>query len=200
MADCQVFRTRARLSPRHSLIGLLIRKMAADERQAESWYLIAVFGILSCSIAAQFLLWSVWHDSISVDRALASRFWFWQCASLVLFGVVGLLGFAAGVEVTITIETLRVRQGQRSCAWQWEKIHSCQIMPALEYYREHAPYVDVLRFMNRIPEDVLLLESGTQRLAIGISPRAHSALHAVVMSRKGKPCTPDLAEVARHEV
>ncbi len=197
MAHRHVFRARARLSPGHSLLGCLIRKLAADEQQAEAWHWIAVCSGFVCCMVVQFLLWSFWHESIAADRALAICFWFWQCAAFILLGGTSLLGFAAGVEVSVTDTALHVRQGRRTSTWNWEQIKRCEILPALVYYREHAPYLDVTRFMNRIPDDVLLISSGIRYLAIGVSPKAHAVLHEIISGHISRTHASAFAEAAR---
>ena len=171
----QRFSSQASWRPMNSVLALFIRRVCDDRRQAEAWFLIVLSTVVVLSVIAQFLAWSLWHERIATS-------WFWsaQVTSAVLVLTVGMLGFAPGVTASVGAAALRVTQGRRSVNIHYSCVRSCTIVSAEDFHRVHASAVVWDRFIARMPEDVLLIESDAGRIAVGISSDAHVTIESLI--------------------
>lgn len=196
MASRSVFHGRARFQPARSILGHLCMWSIKDERKAEAWYLILASTIVVAGAVGVMAVTGLW-DVLGWDEQQA---WFWPWAAFGTLLVGCLVGFAPRVEVKLTEFGLVARQGRRSTAIRFADIDRSDIVSALVYYRNYAKYGDTLRYMARIPEDILVLTVSDHHVAIGLCPAKHADLNAIIQKELVPPSRTDEAYYIGHGV
>ena len=196
MASRHIFRGRARYHPARSILGRICARLIADERRAEACYLIVASTTATlCAIAAMAVTSA--GETLGAEGPL---FWFWPWAVFGLTMAACLVGIEAGVEVSADAESLKIQQGGRSHTVKFAEVDRSQIVSALVYYRNYAHYTDTLRFMAHVPEDVLVLTTDDQHIAIGIAPPVHASLDRLVQQKQGQRVRPGVTRQVEYGV
>ena len=196
MASRHIFRGRTQYHPASSALGQLCKRAVQDERQAESWYLIAACSLITVSAIVAMAAASL-SESQGAD---INPLWFWPWVGFGLILVVCLLGFAPGVQVMVGADQLRIKQGRQSRVVRLADITHSQIIDADTYYRHYALYTDTERFMARIPDDVLVLTVGQKHIAVGLDPTSHAALGTLIEIEILQRIRLDLSHMTEHGV
>lgn len=148
--------------PASSLLGRLVRRWAADDRQAESLYVVAVALVL-------------------VTAALLGP-WVWMRygaggapGSVVMLGIAGLLGggcllgWRPAVRVHVRAEALEIRRGTEVLVLPYERIHAAERISAAAYHRHWRRYAATRVFVNRLPAELLLLRTAHGPVVLGLA-------------------------------
>ena len=108
--------------------------------------------------------------------------WFWvgQCTGLALVLVLLFAGRKPGVCVRVGAHKLRVRQGRRAAEVPLQGIAEYQVVPALQFHRNHAPYDDVDAFVSRLQIEVLMLRAEGRWIAVSFASDIHRKLCAYI--------------------
>ena len=181
-----------RFSPPHSLLGLALRRIVRDRRQAEGIYLVVFPSLILLVILAQFVAWT-WVEPIIVadgEGPAATQFFVAQVAGVLLVLLTCGVGFVPAVRVTIEGARLVVRQGVRMRTVAFEAIREHSVVTALRFHREFRPYEAVEAFTSRMTPEVFILDTPQSQVAIGLMAKDRDNFVAVL----------EAAIVACHEV
>lgn len=196
MASRYVFHGRSRFHPARSILGQLCLRSIKDERKAEAWYLILASATVVAGAIGVMAVTGLW-DVLGWDE---QQVWLWPWAVFGLLLASCLVGFVPGVKVELTKLGLVVRQGRRSTDIRFADITRCDVVSALVYYRNYAMYRDTLRYLTRIPEDILVLTVTDRHVAIGFCPVRHADLNAIIQKELVRPSTTGEAHYIGHGV
>ena len=107
------FRAPRSFHPPASLLGRALRRWIGDPLRAEATYWLVL--VLTVAMAVMGTQWGwLWlRDMASPEAFLDAAVWYAiaQAVALVLFVLVGYVGWRPAVVVTLTDETLRIQQG-----------------------------------------------------------------------------------------
>ena len=149
-----------------------------DERQAEAAYLIAVSMLLLVLLLTQYLAWALLGSMMQADPggSVALLFWGTQGVGMILFVLLGVIGFKPAVTVTIEPEGLHVRQGERTCTVHYDDMDTAEPLSALLFHRHYARYAATQVFVSQMPTTLLLIKTAHTPVVVGLRPEAHLAL------------------------
>ncbi|HMB94209.1 MAG TPA: hypothetical protein VKP65_25390 [Rhodothermales bacterium] len=146
-----------------------------DERQAEAMYLIVVSMLLLMLLLAQYLTWALLGSTMQADPATL-LFWGAQGVGVVLFVLLGILGFKPAVTVTIEPEGLHLCQGKRTCAVPYDEMDTVEPLEPLLFHRHYARYAATQTFVSQRPTTLLLIKTAADPIVVGLRPEDHLAL------------------------
>ena len=178
----RTFHIPPRFSPTRSLLGLGVRLLVKDRRQAEGVYLIAFWSLVLLVILAQFVTWTWVEPAIEADAGgpVAVRFFAAQVAGILCVLAVCGVGFASAVRVAVGDTCLTLRQGRRTRKVALEAIEGCVTVSALQFHRDYRPYEAVDAFISRITQEVVVLETAQVQIAIGLRSEDHKTFAALM--------------------
>ena len=173
-----------RFSPLHSLLGQAIRWLVRDQRQAGGVYLIVVSSLILLGILGQFVSWTWMAPQLATeaDARIASRFFWVQLSALALFLAMALLGVAPAVRVVLREHGIEIRQGSRRCHVLYDTVQRCEAVDALHFHRIYRPYECVQPFISRATPQILLLDTGSSIVGVGLESKDLTACKGMLMS------------------
>jgi hypothetical protein len=149
-----------------------------DERQAEAAYLIAVSMLLLVLLLTQYLAWALLGPTMQADPAGSVTLLFWaaQGVGMILFVLLGVIGFKPAVTVTIEPAGLHLRQGERTCTVCYGDMDAAEPLSAVLFHRHYARYAATQVFVSQMPTTLLLIKTAQAPVVVGLRPEDHLAL------------------------
>lgn len=174
------FHIPSRFHPGHSLLGRYLRRRTGDRWQAQGWLIVIVTLLGTSLLIGHIFLWTLW-------RPVGAAAW-WTGgveAALVVLGVAATL---AGKEPAITVrcsaQTCHLRQGTRRLTVPYAAITAIETVGARRFHRHERRYAGTQVFVNRVPEEVLLLRTDESMVALGLmTPAERKAFCEAVESQ-----------------
>lgn len=161
--------------PASSLLGRALRRPIADARQAESLYIVAV-ALVTVAVA---LLgqwgWMHWGDSFAY-AAVQGVVW-------LLVGAVCFAGWRPRLHVRARAEALHISRGAEALVLPWRRIEAAERVSAESYHRHWRRYAATRAFVNRLPEELLLLRTGAGPVVLGLAAADLARLEAHLAER-----------------
>ena len=164
-----------------SPLGRGMRRWAHDARQAESLYFVALALVLCLATLAGQWGWIVYGTTPDGSPSLA--FFAVQTVGALVLVATCLLGWRPRVTVTARDEVLDVRQGDEALSLHHGRITSAERITAEDYHRHWRRYAATRAFVNRLPDDLLLLRTASGPVVLGLAApdldrlEAHLAEH-----------------------
>jgi hypothetical protein len=159
----------------------LVRHRAHDARQAESLYFVALALVLCLATLAGQWGWIVYGTTPDGSPSLA--FFATQVVGGLALVATCLLGWRPRVVVTARDEVLDVRQGAEALSLHHGRIASVERITAAAYHRHWRRYAATRAFVNRLPDELLLLHTASGPVVLGLAApdlnrlEAHLAEH-----------------------
>ncbi len=153
--------------PPSSLLGRLVRRWSADERQAASRYIVAAALVFVAVTLAGQWGWVLWSTGADGDPALG-YFLAQGVAGLVMSGVC-LLGWRQPIHVRADANGLAVRRGAETLVLAYGEVQSAKRITADAYHRHWQRYAATRAFVNRLPADLLLLHTARGPVVLGLT-------------------------------
>jgi len=194
----RTFHVPPRFHPAYSLLGRALRRLTGDARHAEALFLVTLStGVLGL-LLIHFLAWTKVQPAIEADPTGPTGLVFWlsQLGGLLACVLVGILGFAPAIDLTVTATALILRQGTRECTLPYTEILSVTAISALHYHRHYACYAATQAFVNRLTPQVLLLQTADGPVVLGLLGDDHATVQAHLEKRLLHAGTPTIARVA----
>lgn len=164
-----------------SPLGRGVRRWAHDARQAESLYFVALALVLClATLAGQ---WGWIAFGTTPDGAPSLAFLAAQVGGGLVLAGTCLLGWRPRVVVTARPETLDVRQGDEALTFHHGRIAAVERITAKDYHRHWQRYAATRAFVNRLPDELLLLRTAGGPVVLGLATpdldrlEAHLAEH-----------------------
>lgn len=151
--------------PPSSLLGRFVGRWVDDERQAVSVYIVvAALVLVVASLAGQWgwVLWGTASGSPSLGYFAA------QVVGGVIVGAACLLGWRRPLHVHADHEKVTVRRGAQVLALSYDAIRSAERITAADYHRHWQRYAATRAFVNRQPDELLLLRTADGPVVLGL--------------------------------
>ncbi len=149
-------------------LGRWVRQRSRDARHAESLTIIAVGVVLTVATLVSQWSWILLGEA-AIDNALA----LWVLVGHIVGG--GLLGWAClwgwkpAIAVTAEADDLEIQQGERTLTLDYEGIERTGRITADAYHRHWRRYAATHAFVNRLPDDLLLLRTTSGPVVLGLA-------------------------------
>lgn len=155
-----------------------MRRAAGDRRRAEALLIAALVGGLLLLAGGQSVAWLLLRETIEQQPrgSVTVLFWLGQLGAALGFVLLGLVGFQPPITVTCTPNGMMLRQGDRALALPYPTIASAATVSALAFHRHWRRYAATHVFVNRIPDELLLLRTTAGPVVLGLAPADQTAL------------------------
>lgn len=164
--------------PASSLLGRALRRWAADERQAESTYLVVVALVAVVLALLGQWGWMRWEASpLAYGLGLG--------AAWLLAGAACLAGWRPRLHVRVHAERLEIRRGGEELVLGCAEVESAARVSAAAYHRHWRRYAATRVFVNRLGDEVLLLRTAHGPVVLGLDPPSLLRLEASLGARAG---------------
>lgn len=150
-----------------SPLGRGVRRWAHDARQAESLYFVALALMLCLATLAGQWGWIVYGTT--PDGAPSLTFFAIQVVGGLVLGATCFLGWRPRVVVTARDEILDVRQGDEALSLHHGRIAAVERITAEDYHRHWRRYAATRAFVNRLPDELLLLRTASGPVVLGLA-------------------------------
>ena len=172
------------LNANYSILGRLIRRSVKDTHFAEG-ILILTIALLSISLVVSFYIgWAFAQPFIEADATGQTAIYYFLAQvvsfSLLFLGV--FLGFKPKLEVTMDHQCVQIKQGSRRLLLLTTEIDRTEIISSTEYYQHYSKYANTRAFYNRLPEELLLLETENGPVILGVSIEDQATLQEALRS------------------
>lgn len=164
-----------------SPLGRLIRRWAHDRRQAESIYFVVVALVLCFATLAGQWGWIAFGTTPEGTPSLA--FFGVQVIGGLLVATTCLIGWRPAVAITARDEALDVRQGNEAISLHYGRITSVERITAEAYHLHWRRFAATRAFVNRLPDDLLLLHTASGPVVLGLPPSDLDHLEAHLAER-----------------
>ncbi len=175
----------------YSLLGCLIRKRVSDEHYAEGIFILALSMIGVGLVLFFYLGWAVVQTAIQAfpERAedLIFMYLMGQVAASILFFATCLFGFKPAVKVTVTGRQIDIRQGRRRHVVSLDNIQSISSISALLFHQHYRRYKNTKGFYGRLPAELLLIETDSDPVVLGLSFEGQKTLTSRLESLTAVP-------------
>lgn len=164
-----------------SPLGRAVRRWAHDARQAESLYFVALALVLCLATLAGQWGWIAYGTT--PDGAPSPTFFAVQVVGVLVLVATCLLGWRPRVTVIARDEALDVRQGDEALSLHHGRIAAVERITAEVYHRHWRRYAATRAFVNRLPDELLLLRTASGPIVLGLAApdldrlEAHLAEH-----------------------
>lgn len=181
----KTFEIPARFHPGYSLLGRGLVRLTGDHRQAEAWYIIAVIAVGLGLLLAQYLGWALLKPTIQADPTgpAALTFWLAQLGGGLAFLLLGCAGMQPAVTVVCSPYGLDVTQGRRHHFVAYGDVDALSCITPELFHRHYRRYAATLSFVNRLPEELLLLRTAERPVVLGLGGEDRARLVAHLESR-----------------
>ncbi len=169
------------LYPPASPLGRAVRRWAHDARQAESVYFVVVALVLCLATLAGQWGWIAFGTTPEGAPSLA--FFGVQVVGGLGLAATCLVGWRPPVAVTARDAALDVRQGDRALSLHYGRIASAERITAEAYHRHWRRFAATRAFVNRLPDDLLLLHTASGPVVLGLAPADLDRLQAHLADR-----------------
>lgn len=165
--------------PPASLLGRRVRRGARDARQAESLYVVVAALVLCAGALASQWGWIAW----GTDPDTAVAYFVAQTVGWLLLAGTCLAGWRPRAVVVARERMLDVRQGDEALSLHYGRIASAERITAAAYHRHWRRYAATRVFVNRLPDELLLLRTAAGPVVLGLAApdldrlEAHLAEH-----------------------
>lgn len=169
-------------APSYAWLGRWIHHRTADPRRAEA-YTIIVLGVLALGLLlANYLAWALLQDAILADPdgSVALGFWTVQVTALMVVLAGAIVGFKPPIRVVCDSQGLTITEHERTLHLPRTDIQSLDTISATLYHRHYRRYAQTQAFVNNMPETLLLLETITGPVVLGLAPEDRAACIAHV--------------------
>lgn len=150
-----------------SPLGRGVRRWAHDARQAESLYFVALALVLCLATLAGQWGWLLYGTMPDGSPSLA--FFAAQVGGGLVLIVTCLLGWKSRVVITARDEALDVRQGHEALSLHHGRIEAAERITAAAYHRHWRRYAATRTFVNRLPDELLLLRTASGPVVLGLA-------------------------------
>lgn len=174
----RTFYVPRRFHPAYSLLGRWLQRRLGDARRAEAVYLILLTGLLLALLLGNYLAWAVLEPAVTAAPTgpTAVAFWAAQIAGLGLCMLLGFVGYRPRVAVTVQDHALHLEQGARSLVLPFHTVTAVRTVSAGCFHRHYARYAATQVFVSRLPDEVLLFETGEAPVIVGLPPEDRATL------------------------
>ena len=161
-----------RFDPTCSWLGRRLVRRIGDERRAEAFFILCVAAVALALIAFSYAVWT----SLPQNAAGPVRLYAFlgQAALWLAALALCLWGFRPAVTVVLSGDGLRIEQGARRVSLPFHQIRKSTIITHLLFHRHYRRYAGTQAFINGTGTTVLLLETQTGHVAIGLPPEAYT--------------------------
>lgn len=150
-----------------SPLGRLVRRWTHDARQAESVYFVVVALVLCfATLAGQ---WGWIAFGTTPEGAPSLAFFGVQIVGGLVLAATCLVGWRSPVVVIARDEALDVRQGDRALSLHYGRIASAEPITAEVYHLHWRRFAATRAFVNRLPDDLLLLHTASGPVVLGLA-------------------------------
>ncbi len=163
--------------PPSSALGRWVRCRARDARHAESLFIVAAALVLTVATLASQWSWILLGEAAPGDalalgvlaaHGLGGGLLAWGC----------LWGWKPAITVTADSEALEARQGSDTLHLGYGAIDRAERITAEAYHRHWRRYAATRAFVNRLPDDLLLLRTDDGPVVLGLAPADLDRLEA----------------------
>lgn len=172
------------LNANYSILGRLIRRAVRDTHYAEG-ILILTIALLSISMIVFFYIgWAFVEPIITADESgqAAAYYFFGQLGSFVMLFMVALLGFKPGLKIAIEDHCLHIKQGQKRLIVLYSEVHQAEHISSTEYHQHYRKYLNTRAFYNRLSDNLLLLNTESGPVILGLSEEDQATLLGALRS------------------
>ncbi|MEM6783302.1 MAG: hypothetical protein AAF624_06160 [Bacteroidota bacterium] len=154
------FRAPRSFHPPSSLLGRGLQRWIGDPLRAEATYWIVLVFVVAVAVMGTQWGWLWLRDVTTPETFLDTAVWYAaaQAAALVLFVLVGYVGWRPTVTVTLTDETLRIQQGPTALEVARGTLRTVRPIDATEEHRTLRRRADVRRFVAKAYDPLLVLD------------------------------------------
>ncbi len=148
--------------PASSLLGRALRRRVADERRAESTYIVVVALVAVVLALAGQWGWMRWEASpLAYGLGLG--------AAWLLAGAACLAGWRPRLHVRARAGRLEIRRGAEELVLPYGQIEAAERVSAEAYHRHWRRYAATRSFVNRLGDEVLLLRTARGPVVLGLA-------------------------------
>ncbi len=151
------------------LARLLARKIG-DVRRAENLFILASVGLFLTLMLGNQIGWAFIREEVLArpEGPLAITFWAIQLAAAFLYVFGCVVGFKPEMVVTWTPDGLHIESQGSVRFFAAEHIRTVQPIDPLTYHRHFRRYAATHIVVNRLPEELLLVDTVEGPLVIGL--------------------------------
>ncbi len=165
----RAFIIASRFDPTRSPLGRLVRARAADARQGESLYIVAVALIVLAFVLAGFLGWTVLPEP---QPPGARIFIVLGGVLLVVFASTCLVGRQPEIVIRPGRSDLTVESSDGALRIHYSVVERVSRIDDRTYYRHYRRYAETRDFVNRIPPELLLVRAAGIPVVFGLDSDA----------------------------
>jgi hypothetical protein len=140
-------------APTRSALGQLVRRCIPDARQAEAAYWVVLVVLTATALLLGHWAWLALAGAAGPAEVLVATM-----AGLAL-AAFAFAGWQPEIAVTVTEDRLRVRRGSDTCDVPLDRVATTRRVPATEAHAHWLRYAATRAFVNRMPEELLLLRT-----------------------------------------
>lgn len=164
--------------PASSLLGRALRRGVADERQAESLYIVAVALVAVGMALLEQWGWMRWEAAPLAYGLGLGAVW-------LLAGATCLAGWRPRLHVRVLAGRLEIRRGDEELVLVCAQVESAERVSAAVYHRHWRSYAATRAFVNRLGEEVLLLRTAYGPVVLGLPAADLARLETHLAARIG---------------
>lgn len=164
-----------------SPLGRGVRRWARDARQTESLYFVALALVLCLATLAGQWGWIAYGTT--PDGSPSLTFFAVQVVGGLVLVATCFLGWRPRVTVTARDEALDVRQGDEALSLHHGRIAAAERITAADYHRHWRRYAATRAFVNRLPDELLLLRTASGPVVLGLATPDLDRLEAHLADR-----------------
>lgn len=184
----------ARFRPARSLLGRWSRMYAVDARQAESTYIVAAAIASLALLLMHFLGWSFVQPSSSGTTLLLVTT---EALLVSAFLAAAFVGRESAITIEINPSALTIsRAGDEKVTFAYEEIETACRIDARTFHRHYRRYAETRVFVNRVPDQLLLLRWNGIPVILGLSEDDLVAILSMLGSRVPLDCASSHVDAA----
>lgn len=181
----------------YSPLARMIGRRVGDARRAENLFILAAVGLFLGLMLANQIVWAFIREEALArpEGPLALGFWAAQLGALFLYAFGCVIGFKPEMVLTWTPEGLRIDSQGSGRFVAADLIRSVQPISPQVYHRHFRRYAATEIVVNRLPEELLLVDTVEGPIVIGLEADDRLLLQKL-MTRAAQP----VASSARRSV
>jgi hypothetical protein len=184
-----------------------MRRLAGDRLRGEAFFILALTVLALLMLLTHYLSWALIKPL--VEQTVTSPagglswgvlYWLGQLGTVLVVGVVGVLGFRPALTVAIVgdDEELRLQQGARAATVPFDAIDAVGFTSARRFHRHYRRYAATRVFRGGLLDEVVLVETTEGPLIIALDDTEDQATLVDQLQRAVRPAVPasDTAQAA----
>lgn len=177
-----IFHLPRRFHMAYAPLGRWISRREPDARRAENLLILALTALLMGIMFANQIAWAFVKDAIvaAPEGPTAMAFWLAQVGFLMALFFGGVLGFKPALALTCGPRALHIQEEGVETVVPYDSIDTIRVISALAYHRHFRRYRQTRSFVNQIEAEMVLLETTTGPVILGLPPEDHQVFIAQV--------------------